>query len=228
MAVTRMTGCDDCVDVVQELLYVFGFLQPSRIQQVPKAGAGERDVIAEGVDVTDSTEQKALDRPFAGKNVHDAIRCLDDVEHPADVHAGFLDVPDIVEGFRQACDQRGRHVDIGGERIVVQHDRNRHGFRDCAVIRKNLVVGRRVIIGRHDHQAVGPDRFRLAAVTHGNRRVGIHRADQHLDPAGDVSDCGFDQYSAFRLGDGQKLSAGAEDDDTGYLAGNLPVEEMFQ
>ena len=67
---------------------------------------------------------------------------------------------------------------------------------------RDLVLGRGVVVGRDDHQPVGAERLGFAAVAHRVRRVRVHRADQHVDPAGDVLHGRLDVAAAFLVADG--------------------------
>jgi hypothetical protein len=92
-----------------------------------------------------------------------------------------------------------RHVDVGRDRVVVEHDRQRHRVRDRRVVAEDLVLGRRVVVRRRDHEAVGAERLGRATVADGGGRVRVHRPHQHGDAAADVLDGGPDDQLALVL-----------------------------
>jgi len=102
------------------------------------------------------------------------------------------------------------------------------GFRDRLVIVEDLVMSGGVVIGRGDHQAIGAEFLGFLGVAHGIGRVGVHGADHHLHAAGDMLDGGFDITAALFIGDRQKFTGGAEDDDAGDAAGELPIEKTLE
>ena len=80
-----------------EFLNAFRRVDAARGQEIPHFRGRVGNIVAEWIDVPHRTEQETLHRALAGEDVHDALGLFDDVEHPAHIHAGFLDVADVVE-----------------------------------------------------------------------------------------------------------------------------------
>src|SRR6202034_3927018 len=148
------------------------------------------DVVAVGIDVTHGPEQERVHRALAGIDVHHAVGSFDDVPDPGQILAGLLDVPDVLEIAGEAGNQGCGHVHIGGDRVVVQHDRHADRLRDGPVIAPDLIVGGRVVIRRQHHQAIGAQFLGLLAVANGIGRMGVHGPDDDVGPAGYLPDSG--------------------------------------
>ena len=228
MAIGRVAFGDDLVELVHQRLDVRRVVDAAFDQQIPHPPRGIGQIIAIGVHIADRAEQEAFHRAFAGKNVHHAAGCLHDVIHPGHIHAGFLDVAHLSECGREPCHQRRRHVAVGRDRVVVQHDRNGHSVADRPVIFEDLVIRGRVIIGRDDHQAIGAQILRLAAVAHRVGRIGVHRADHHLIAATRMAHGRINQQAALFVADGQELASGAQHDHTGHARFHLPIQKGVQ
>jgi hypothetical protein len=129
--------------------------------------------------------------------------------------------------MRETPDELCGHVDVRRHRVVVEHDRQRDRLADRGVVAEDLVLRRRVVVRREDHQPVGAELLRLAAVADGARRRSVHRSHEDRDSAGDVLDRRPDEKRPLLVGDRQELAGRAEDDDPRDAHLQLPVEESL-
>ncbi len=225
MPVERVARGDDPVERADHPLHRQHVVPAALLGPVDELHRGARNVVAVGVHVALRAHLEALEHALAGPDVHQPVRFPEDVVHPLDPLARLLDVAHLLEALREPPDERRRHVHVRRERVVVEHDRQADLLADRPVVAEDLVVGRGVVVGRNDHQPVRAERLRLARVAHRTGRVGVHRADQHRDPAGDVPDRRLDEFAPLVIADRQELARGAEDDDPRHAAGELPVEK---
>src|SRR5262245_37923947 len=227
MAVGRVSFLDDRVDAVDQPLDALGIFEAAFGTEVANPRRRTRDVIAIGIDITDCAIEVGFDDALAGEHVHHAMRLLDDVVDARHVLARLLDVADPLESMGEPCHQFGRHVDIGGEGIVVEHDGYGDPVADRPVIGEDLVIGRSVVIGRDDHETVGAELLGLDTVAYRVRRIGIHGADQHRHALADMLDGLFHEKRAFVIADRQKLARCPENDQPRNAFGKLPIDEAL-
>ena len=160
-------------------------------------------------------ERGEIERVLADEGGQQVAVVVDQARALAEAAAGVLDVPDVLVLAGQVRDVLRPEVHARGHRQVVDHDVDRHGRGDVAVVGLDLLHGQRLVVRSHHHQPRGPGLFRVPGQR--DRLPGGHRAGvrEHGRAAG-----GLVQHA---LQDLPPLGAGLRGELAGRAARHQPV-----
>jgi hypothetical protein len=124
-------------------------------------------------------------------------------------------------------DEGGRHVDLGGDRLVLQHDRQPGGRGDDAIVLRHRIEVLEPV-GRRHHQRVGAMLARHAREGRGEVRAGGRDAHRDRHAATGLLDHRLHHAAALLVGEPVGLARDPEDGDAGDAAAEHGVHQPRQ
>ena len=109
-------------------------------------------------------EKRQGQRIVAAQDSESIRRAADQLAHPVDASARFLDRDDIGIFFRQPNDRVGADVDAASPGNVIEHELERGCFGNGSEMAEESFLARLVVIGRDEKGAIDSDFLRFLCV----------------------------------------------------------------
>ena len=175
-------------------------LPSARCREVPEEPVLGREGVDQARDPTRRAEEEALEHQVvdpAEQEISVTARVLQ-VGDPSHILRGFLDrdQPGLVT---EVGEHLGRDIDVIGDRVVVDHDRQVGRPRDGPEMSDRLARIGLVDHGRQDHQAHDPDPMGVGRELAGPRGRALGDAGQNGDLSRDMVDRGAEDFQLLRV-----------------------------